>query len=160
MVMLLNRLACFALIIFLAGCRFTYLVREDGQQLNRNFRSDCGNGVFTMRGRGKHSFSLHQSFFNVKEIQLDFSGLEVTFEGKSLPLQIINERTGRGFSKNTLLIKEDIEISANFRVEEGVFRGDTIKVFINAYLRCKNGSNINMDPMIFHFSGPIEQTDQ
>ncbi len=103
-------------------------------------------------GWGNIRFPFHQSFINVEEIQLDLRELNITFEGQSLPLQFMNERTGRGILTEALLIREDIEISANFRVEEGVFTGDTLKVYFNNYLKCKNGSNTNMEPLIFHFS--------
>jgi hypothetical protein len=150
MVIILHRLF-FVFIFCLAGCRFTYLVRVDGDQMHRDLDTPCGNGIIEMRGKGKHSFSLHQSFDAAENLELHFENLKVLFNNEELMYETMNESTGRALNRSLVRIKGDLDISINFSTAEPVFDGDTIVVTMEDYIRCGK-QTVAVKPLVYQFN--------
>ncbi len=136
---------------FLTSCQVTYIVRENGEYLNHQYHLPCGMMVDQLKGQGNTKFFLVQKISATEEMEVNPVGLKIKRNGKPVNFELLHEQSGQWLKvTQPMNVQGEQEWSANFRLDSGVYNGDTLVVSFKDYVRC-NSKPVPMDNLFFYF---------
>ena len=120
----------------LVSCRFSYVVRVNGEEIRHTLITDCGNISMQMRGRGASLFSLNCVYYPDPMMEIRFDSLRIDLNSTPLALNSVRFRSGTTSSGTVLRLEKTDSSLVEFRVPSGVFEGDTLWVRFNGMVHC------------------------
>ena len=131
-----NLIASLMLGLALVSCRFSYVVRVNGEEIRHTIITDCGNMSMQMRGRGASLFSLNCVYYPDPVMEIRFDSLRIDMNCTPLALDSVRLRSGASPSATVLRLEKTDSTRVAFRVPGGVFEGDTLWVRLNGMVHC------------------------
>lgn len=134
-------------VLFL-GCDLTYKVRNQHNDIEETLHVPCGKLTLELIGKGNSKFVFSQKFNLDNEMLVFLDSINVYYNDDEIPINH-NLKNGKlksqGFAVNG---KKAIE--STFKLDKGVFEGDTIRIIGPNYIQC-NDHLISLDTMIYTF---------
>ena len=132
----------------IAGCNITYKVRNQFNDIDYLLHFPCGKVSIELIGKGNSVFTFQQRFDVETEISINDDSLHVYCNRKLVDYNHDLRKNNKKSAWTSLKNKTNWELS--FKLDEGVFEGDTIIVYGNNYLKCHD-EYISLDTMVYSF---------
>ena len=137
---------CFPVIFF--SCDLTYKVRNQHNDIEEILYTPCGKVVVELIGKGNSKFVFSQKFNSDNTIFVYPDSLRIFYNNFEIDLN--NSEKNGSKSHGRIEINGEKTLETSFQIQQGVFEGDTIKVFALNYIKCKD-QLINLDTVVFAF---------
>lgn len=132
------------------ACNITYKVRNQHSEIDYVQHISCGKITSELMGRGNSIFTLKQRFEVDDQIAVMIDSLYITLNGRLVEYTM----DFSGDAKGSITIKNKKTLEAQFKLEKGVFEGDTISINSSNYIRCGK-DYYKLDPLVYSFVNNI-----
>lgn len=140
-------LSLFLISIF-TGCDLTYKVRNQHNDIEEILHTPCGKVTFELVGRGNSKFVFNQKFDPDESIIVNLDSLKIFYN--DFELTTAHDVKNNNKSQGIVEIKSKKSLETTFQIDQGVFEGDTIKIYGLNYLKCGD-QFITLDTVVFAF---------
>lgn len=132
------------------SCNLTYKVRNQHSTLEDFLFMPCGKVSLELIGKGNSKFTFRQHFLLDESVTLHGGALMISYNEQILQPVISLSKPGKNGSEIWQLSGHEI-IEHSFVLEDGVFEGDTIKIFSSGYLNCRE-QIMDIDTLVYSFT--------